>query len=219
MGRLSNKNKECVLMDPIAARKSYRRWAPIYDRTFGAVTHAGRRRACRYISARGGKVLEVGVGTGLALPFYSGGVQVTGVDYSPEMLAKARARVTEENLHNIESLQEMDARALDFPDACFDFVVAMHVLSVVPEPEKVLAEMVRVCKPGGEVVIVNHFAKDRVGALRLLERVSAPLENILGWQSNFPLSTVLHAPKLTLIERDRLPPAGMMTYLRFQKAA
>jgi phosphatidylethanolamine/phosphatidyl-N-methylethanolamine N-methyltransferase len=205
-------------MKPSAVASSYRRWAPIYDKTFGAVTHNGRRRACDYMSARGGDILEVGVGTGLALPFYGANAAVTGVDYSPEMLAKAEKRVAEERLDHVVALRQMDARALEFPDASFDFVAAMHVISVVPEPEQVMAEMARVCKPGGEVVIVNHFSSER-GALQILERVTSPLENILGWQSSFPLETVLKVPELKLVESDSLPPMRMMTFLRLEKAA
>jgi phosphatidylethanolamine/phosphatidyl-N-methylethanolamine N-methyltransferase len=170
------------------------------------------------MSERGGDVLEVGVGTGLALPFYGPCVAVTGIDYSPEMLAKAKRRVTQERLSHVAALRQMDARTLKFPDACFDFVAAMHVLSVVPDPEQVMAEMARVCKPGGEVVIVNHFAQER-GALHVLERMTSPLENILGWQSTFPLETVLQQPALRLVESDRLPPMRMMTFLRLEKAA
>jgi len=199
-----------------AVASSYRRWAPIYDKTFGAVTHAGRRRTCSYVSGKSGKVLEVGVGTGLALPFYSGGVQVTGIDFSGEMLAKARDRVSEDDLTNVERLLQMDARKLEFDDNSFDFVVAMHVLSVVPEPERVMAEIARVCKPGGEVIIVNHFASDR-GVLAVIERITSPLEDMLGWQSDFDISTVLSEPSLTETERQSLPPFGMMTYLRLTK--
>ena len=132
------------------------------------------------------------------------------------MLAKARERVNEEGLGNIENLLQMDARKLEFDDNSFDFVVAMHVLSVVPEPEKVMPEMARVCKPGGEVIIVNHFASDR-GVLAVIERITSPLEDMLGWQSDFDISTVLNEPLLVETERQSLPPFGMMTYLRLTK--
>ncbi len=203
-------------MEVEAVSKSYRRWAPIYDRTFGAVTHAGRRRATAHVSARGGSVLEVGVGTGLALPHYAGDVEVTGIDFSPEMLEKARARVAREGLSHVKDLRRMDARELDFPDNSFDFVSAMHVLSVVPEPERVMAEMARVCRPGGEVIIVNHFAREK-GVLAALEKVTSPLENLLGWHSDFPIATVLGEPALEIVEKDSLPPLGMMTWLLLRK--
>ena len=204
-------------MDIKAVKNSYARWAPIYDRTFGAVTNAGRRRAVEYINARGGSVLEVGVGTGLSLSHYRPGMQVTGIDFSEEMLDKARAKVREMDLRQVVALRQMDARALEFPDASFDTVVAMHVLSVVPEPERVMAEIARVCKPGGKVVITNHFQSTK-GPLALLERVSAPFSNVLGWHSDFAIETVLGEPSLAVEERSSLPPLGMMTFLVLRKA-
>lgn len=205
-------------MDLHAVEKSYARWAPIYDRTFGALTGVGRRRATALLSRLGGSVLEVGVGTGLALPLYGPTVSVTGVDYSAEMLEKARAKVEAEGLDRVTALRRMDARALEFPDASFDHVAAMHVISVVPEPEKVMSEIARVLRPGGSVVIVNHFARDS-GLLARAERLAAPLANLLGWHSDFDRARVLGEPSLTLVEESTLPPAGMMTLLRLLKAA
>jgi phosphatidylethanolamine/phosphatidyl-N-methylethanolamine N-methyltransferase len=202
-------------MTPEAIESAYARWAPIYDRTFGAVTHAGRRRATDYINARGGKVLEVGVGTGLALPFYDAALSVIGVDFSAEMLDKAQRRIDRLGLNNI-ALRRMDGRALDFPDNHFDTVAAMHIVSVVPDPEKVVAEMARVCKPGGDVVIVNHFAREK-GALAWLERIVAPLDNVLGWHSDFGMDRVLGEQALDLHREERFPPLGMMTFLVLRK--
>ncbi|WP_045388194.1 class I SAM-dependent methyltransferase [Falsirhodobacter sp. alg1] len=197
---------------------SYRRWAPVYDLTFGRITSAGRRRAAQHVTARGGRALEVGVGTGLVLPLYGSTVSVTGIDFSTDMLQKARTKVSEMNLRHVQELRQMDARTLDFPDGSFDTVVATHVLSVVPEPERVLAEMARVCRPGGQIVIVNHFSAEG-GALRRIERMAAPLEDHLGWQSNFPITRVLGNPLLREVERDRLPPLGMMTWLVMERIA
>lgn len=201
-----------------AVTASYRRWAPVYDATFGRVTGAGRRRATAHANARGGAVLEVGVGTGLALPLYAPGLRVTGIDYSGDMLAKAQLRAADLGLTTIAALREMDAQALDFPDASFDTVMAMHVLSVVPDPEKVVSEMARVCRPGGHVVIVNHFSAE-AGPLRLVERAAAPFEDTLGWQSDFPIARVLGDPRLAEVERDSLPPFGMMTWLVLERRA
>lgn len=204
-------------MDISAVEKSYARWAPVYDRTFGALTTIGRKRTVGYICERGGDVLEVGVGTGLALPLYDDRVSVTGIDYSTDMLAKARARIAGAGLSHVKELRQMDARTLDFPDNSFDTIAAMHVLSVVPEPERVMAEIARVCKPGGRVVIANHFQRDK-GFLAGVERVFAPLENLLGWHSDFPLSTVLSDPRLSVVVHKSLPPLGLMTFLVLQKA-
>ncbi len=153
-------------MRPEAVTASYRRWAPVYDASFGAFTRLGRRRAVEAVNRRSGTVLEVGVGTGLSLRHYAPHLAVTGIDFSAEMLARARARVDALGLAQVVALRRMDARALDFPDASFDTVVAMHVISVVPEPERVIAEMARVCRPGGEVVLLNHFLHEH-GSARL----------------------------------------------------
>ena len=204
-------------MDIQAVERSYARWAPIYDRTFGAVTNVGRRRAAGIVTGFGGTVLEVGAGTGLALPHYGAGVTVTGIDFSVEMLAKARARVETMGLTRIESLQRMDARAMDFPDASFDTVAAMHILSVVPEPERVMAEIARVLKPGGRVVIVNHFASTS-GLMAWMERRMAALDNLLAWHTVFPRARVMGEPSLGLEREAQFPPFGMMTLLVLRKA-
>ncbi len=204
-------------MDIQAVRRSYVRWAPVYDHTFGAVTNVGRRQAVALLNQLGGRVLEVGVGTGLALPWYGGAMAVTGIDASAEMLEKARDKVARLGLAQIKGLVLMDARALEFADASFDHVAAMHVISVVPEPERVLAEMVRVCKPGGTVLIVNHFAR-KTGVLSVLERLTAPMANLLGWHSDFAIERVLAVAGLRVAEQRPLPPFGMMTLLRMVRA-
>ncbi len=204
-------------MDTASVTRSYARWAPIYDRTFGAVTSRARRATVARINALSVEtVLEVGVGTGLALPFYDGRSRVTGVDYSPDMLAKAQARVEREGLGHVADLREMDARRLDFPDAAFDAVAAMHMISVVPEPERVMEEMVRVLRPGGYLAVTNHFAREG-GAMARLERAAAPFADLLGWHSDFPIETVTGAPRLEVLERRAAPPLGMMTFLLLRK--
>lgn len=205
-------------MELHAVKRAYRNWARVYDWTFGLVTRPGRSRAVEHINVRPGRVLEIGVGTGLALGYYRPNIEVTGVDVSSEMLAKARRKVAERGLGHVRELREMDARHLDFPDNHFDTVVAMYLVSVVPEPEKVVAEMARVCRPGGEVVIVNHFASEG-GALGLLERALAPAANLLGWHPDFPLERVMGDVRLQQVESRTVPPFGMFTFLRFLKNA
>lgn len=205
-------------MELDAVKTSYARWAPIYDKSFGKLTNVGRRRAVDFINAQDAQdVLEVGVGTGLALPLYGSDRRVTGIDFSEDMLAKARAKVKEQGLTQVKELRQMDARQLDFPDASFDAVAAMHIISVVPDPEQVMAEMARVCKPGGHIVITNHFATE-TGLLSHIERLSAPFANLLGWHSDFEISTVLGQPDLTVVIKHALPPIGMMTFLALQKS-
>lgn len=203
-------------MDIDAVARSYRRWAPVYDFSFGAVSRSARRHVVDHVSRRGGEALEVGIGTGLALPLYDGRVRVTGIDYSDEMLARARKKVADEGLTHVVALHQMDARALSFPDGTFDTVVAMFLVSVVPDPERVVSEMARVCKPGGEVVIVNHFATD-TGPLARIERAFSRFENTLGWHSDFAKERVLGDARLRLVEETPMPPAGLFTFLRFQR--
>lgn len=203
-------------MDIGAVKASYARWAPIYDKTFGAVTKAGRRKAVDYINSHEGSVLEVGVGTGLSLPRYASHKHVVGIDFSTEMLEKAREKVAEQGLDQVKELYQMDARSMDFPDDHFDMIAAMHVLSVVPEPERVMSEIARVCKPGGKVVITNHFARTK-GVLAALEKVTAPLANLIGWHSDFEIEQVMKDARLEEVNRQSLPPVGMMTFLVLEK--
>lgn len=206
-------------MDLNDVKKSYARWAPVYDHTFGAVTRVGRRRAADALNGLGGRILEVGVGTGLSLPSYRSDVAVTGIDASAEMLEKARAKVAELRLTHVRELLLMDAREMAFADGSFDHASALHIMSVVPEPERVMAEMARVVRPGGTIVLVNHFARDddRGAALSWLERAAAPFADRLGWHSDFSRDHVLGTGGLVLEEETRLPPLGLMTLMRFRK--
>ncbi len=205
-------------MRPESVTATYRRWAPVYDRSFGVFTRTGRRRAVAEINRRSGSVLEVGVGTGLSLARYASHLRVTGIDFSTEMLAKAEAKVADLGLKHVVALRQMDARSLDFPDASFDTVVAMHLVSVVPEPERVIAEMARVCRPAGEVLILNHFLHD-TGPLAAAGRTLSPLADQLGWHPDFPIARILGEPSLELVEQVPSPPMGMFTRLRLRRRA
>ncbi|MCU0802612.1 MAG: class I SAM-dependent methyltransferase [Rhodobacteraceae bacterium] len=201
-----------------AIRRSYARWAPVYDLAFGRITNGGRRLAAAHVNRMGGAVLEVGVGTGLAFAMYAPAVQATGIDVSTEMLAKAQEKVTRQGLRNVLGLHQMDARAMTFADESFDHVAAMHIMSVVPEPEKVLSEIVRVCRVGGSVMIANHFAHTTEG-WGWVERLAAPLAHMLGWHSDFARERVMGDARLRLEEEVFVPPFGLMTYLRFRRIA
>ncbi|MGH6833331.1 MAG: class I SAM-dependent methyltransferase [Methyloceanibacter sp.] len=203
-------------MDAASVRHAYRRWAPVYDFTFGLVAEAGRKHAVRIINWRKGRVLEVGVGTGLSLPCYGDHLAITGIDLSPEMLAKATHKVERKKLGNVVALHEMDAGALAFPDESFDTVVAMYVMTVVPEPDRVMRELERVCAAGGEVILVNHFSQDE-GFRGWLERKLAPFADLIGWRPVFGLDQVLVCDDLRLAERRALRPLGLFTMLRFVK--
>ena len=204
------------VMDTTSVRDAYRRWAPIYDLTFGKIAEAGRKNAVQIINRRRGRVLEVGVGTGLSLPCYGSHLTITGIDLSPEMLAKAEDKVDRHNLANVAGLHEMDAGALAFPDESFDTVVAMYVMTVVPVPQRVMSELERVCAAGGEVILVNHFSEDE-GVRGFLERKLAPFADLIGWRPVFDIDQVLVCEDLRLAERRSLRPFGLFTMLRFVK--
>jgi phosphatidylethanolamine/phosphatidyl-N-methylethanolamine N-methyltransferase len=174
-----------------AVKAAYRRYARIYDVVFGAVLQPGRRAVLEALKLRpGDRVLEVGVGTGISLPLYPRDVRITGIDVSREMLERARARVARARLPNVEALLEMDAEAMAFPDASFDKVVAMYVVSVVPRPAKLLEELHRICRPDGEIFIVNHFHSDN-RILGALEKALAGFSSQLGFHPDFDLREML----------------------------
>jgi phosphatidylethanolamine/phosphatidyl-N-methylethanolamine N-methyltransferase len=197
--------------------KSYARYAPVYDQTFGwMLSFRGRLMAAGVTNKRPGMVLEVGVGTGLSLRYYRREHQVHGIDISPDMLAIAQKRVHKARLEHVSKLSIMDARELDYEDSTFDFVVAAYVMSVVPEPVKVLREIERVLKPGGDVVIVNHFAAEK-GLRRGVESLLAPLSHKLGWRPDMPVEEILANTHLREVKRHNLPPLGMFTMLHLKK--
>jgi phosphatidylethanolamine/phosphatidyl-N-methylethanolamine N-methyltransferase len=198
--------------------KSYARYAPVYDQTFGwLLSFKGRSMAAGVTNKRPGKVLEVGVGTGISLSYYRREHEVHGIDISPHMLQKAKRRVHKGKLAQVTHLGIMDAREMEYEDESFDFIVAAYVMSVVPEPHKVMQEIERICKPGGEVVIVNHFAAER-GLRRNVESLLAPLSNKLGWRPDMPVGEILaNTSKLREVKRHTLPPLGMFTLLHLKK--
>lgn len=204
-------------MEEHSIRTAYRRWAPVYDHTFGKVAAEGRKHAVEIINRSTGRVLEVGVGTGLSLPTYKRALEIVGIDLSPEMLDKARERVANLNLTNVTGLHEMDAGQLEFANDAFDTVVAMYVMTVVPEPEKVMKELARVCRPGGQVLLVNHFSTDD-GMRGWVERRMAPFADKLGWRPVFDVDRVMVAPELKLVESRALRPLGIFTMMRFVKS-
>ncbi len=170
-----------------SVEKTYRRYAPQYDLLFGAIFHPGRKEVIRQMDCQPGEhILEVGVGTGLSLPLYPRETRITGIDISREMLARAEKRVARDGLSNVD-LHHMNAQQMDFPDNSFDKVVAMYVASVVPDPVALVNEMRRVCKPGGQLMFVNHFKSDHPVISRI-EQLLVPLSAKLGFDPGFSLS-------------------------------
>ena len=171
-------------LDNQTVTKAYARWAPVYDLVFGAVFERGRHAAIAAAERLGGRILEVGVGTGISLPHYSKNCRLCGVDISAPMLRKAQERVTELGLSNVEGLWVMDAEHLSFPDNSFDVVVAQYVITTVPNPEATLDEFARVLKPGGEIVLVSRVGAE-AGLRRSLEHWFQPAARKLGWRTEF----------------------------------
>jgi phosphatidylethanolamine/phosphatidyl-N-methylethanolamine N-methyltransferase len=209
-------------LDSETIAKAYAGWAPVYDLVFGAVFDAGRRASIAAAERIGGRILDVGVGTGIALSDYSPRNRIVGVDYSEPMLRKAQARVIREKLAHIDALAVMDATRLGFRDAYFDVVLAQFVITTVPDPEATLDEFVRVLRPGGEIILVNHLGAE-AGLQREFENWFAPLARRLGWRPEFKWSRLAQWAarngQVHVIERRALPPLGQFSLIRFRRGA
>lgn len=201
--------------------EAYARWAPIYDLVFTAVMKPGRKAAAAAASRPGGRVLDVGVGTGLELPMFAPGTRLVGVDLSEPMLRVAQKRIAREGLRDVEGLVVMDAMRMAFPDDYFDCVVAPYVLTVVPDPGKTMDELARVTRPGGEIVLVNHVGAEK-GPIAAIEAWMGKRSASLGWRPEFPWSVlgdwIAARPDMTLVERRTLAPLGLFTLARIRKA-
>src|SRR3569832_1103437 len=196
-------------IDREGVAKAYGRWAPVYDLVFGKVFVQGRQSTIAVADRIGGRVLDVGVGTGLSLSDYSRTTKLCGVDIYEPMLRKAQERVRAQRLVNVETLAVMDAKNLAIPDSFFDAVVAQYVLTAVPDPEATLDDFIRVLKPGGELILVNHIGAVS-GPRRLFELAFAPIARRLGWRPEFPWERLVKWAArhggVTLAERRPMPP-------------
>lgn len=203
-------------LDQASIVEAYRRWAGVYDTVFGGISSSGRLRAVALVNRLPGRdVLEVGVGTGLALPHYNADKRITGIDLSKEMLRKARERTRKDGLTNVQALHEMDAEATLFEDASFDTAVGMFVASVVPNPKRLLAELRRLVRPGGDILLINHFAAAK-GPRWWLERAMAPASRALGWHPDFAMDAIFSAQDLARIESEPVSPLGIFTLVRLR---
>ena len=203
-----------------AVERAYDRWAPVYDLVFGPVFERGRRASIIAAERIGGRILEVGVGTGISLPDYSRSNRIVGVDISEAMLSKARERVQESKLEHVEALDVMDAERLNFQDDSFDVIVAQYVVTAVPNPEAALDEFARVLKPGGEIILLSRVGAE-AGPRRTVEHLFAPVARRLGWRTEFPwqryTNWVARSERVYLIERRAMPPLGHFSLIRFGK--
>ena len=195
--------------------KTYSRWASTYDATFGRIVGHYHWHIARFVKDSGARrVLEIGVGTGLSLRHYPAGTSVLGVDICPRMLEKARRRQASGTSAQVE-LQIVDGEELPCGPGTFDAVVLPFVISVTPDPQRLLAEAFRVLAPGGQLLIVNHFAGVR--GVRWLERLFSPLASLVGFESNLDLTALLEGSPLQVMEIRRLRPIGFFTLVRLRK--
>lgn len=196
--------------------RTYSRWASTYDATFGRIVGHYHWHIARFVQEIGArKIIEIGVGTGLSLPHYPAGISVLGVDICPLMLEKARRRQASGTSRARIELQLVDGEELPYGDGTFDAVVLPFVISVTPDPKRLLAEGLRVLAPGGHLLIVNHFAGVR--GLRWLEKAFSPFANLVGFESNLELSTLLKDSPLQVVEIRRLRPIGFFTLVHLRR--
>jgi phosphatidylethanolamine/phosphatidyl-N-methylethanolamine N-methyltransferase len=195
-------------LDEKKVERAYAGWARIYDRIYGPVFQDSRERAIRSLRTQPGqRILEVGVGTGLVLPLYPRNCQIVGIDLSEAMLEKARARVQELGLGNVE-LYAMDAGRMRFPDSSFDVVVAAYVVTAVPEYQKVIREMIRVCKPEGRILMLNHLTSSNP-VVAAIERAISPLCTHIGFRTDLSLKQVLEGHPLKVERHEKVRPLRM----------
>ena len=201
-------------------QQAYARWAPVYDVLCGPIFLPGRRAAAAAARRIGGRILELGVGTGLSFDDYDGGVEIIGIDHSEPMIAKARTRQASGRYPFVKQLLVMDACELAFPDGAFDCVVAQFVITLVAAPERVLSECIRVLRPGGQIVLVNHLYSER-GLAAAVERWVAPRARALGLRPEFPFARLLAWAEqhggAELVERRKVKPFGIYTLVCFRR--
>ena len=192
-------------MDLKKVERVYSKYASMYDHTFGKVFQQSRESAVRGLPIQPGhKILEVGIGTGEALPLYPSHCEVLGIDFSEGMLEHARRRVDEFQLGHV-SLERMDAGNMELPDNHFDIVMAAYVVTAVPDYRIVVDEMIRVCKPGGRIVMLNHFSNGNK-VIAAVEKFISPLCKHIGFRTDLALHTVLEGTCLTVASKKKVNP-------------
>lgn len=192
--------------------KIYSEFAPLYDKVFGKIFYSRLERVIENLDIPpGAKVLEVGAGTGTSFPAYPTHCKVVGIDLAPDMLARARQKIEDNSWEHL-SVLEMNALDLEFPDNTFDYVMAFHVVTVVPDPVRMIAEAKRVCKPGGKIVVVNHFTSD-LPLIGSLTEALDPLTRWLGWRTDLRLKGFIETTNLTIERVYKLSKTSLYTVL------
>ena len=196
--------------------KLYSEFAPLYDRIFGKIFYNRLERVIEDLDIPpGAQVLEVGAGTGTSFPAYPTHCNITGVDLAPDMLARARQKIANNGWRHLKVI-EMNALDLKFPDNSFDYVMAFHVVTVVPDPVRMIAEAKRVCKPSGKIVIVNHFTS-AVPVLGALTRAMDPLTRWLGWRTDLQLKPFIETTGLIIEKVYKINKTSLYTVVLARK--
>lgn len=207
-------------MQTAGVAAAYDRWAPIYDLVFGGVFTTGRKEAVAAAEKVGGRILEVGLGTGISLPHYAKTSRIVGIDISEAMLVKACERVRKLKLDNVEAITVMDAEELEFPGSSFDVVVAQYVVTAVPNPERALDEFARVVRPGGEIIITTRIGADH-GLRGSIEKTLMPVTTRLGFRTEFLWERyeawAAANGSVKLVVNRPLPPLGHFSLVRYKK--
>lgn len=201
-------------MSEVGAHESklYSDLAPLYDKIFGKIFYTRLRFVIEDLDIpHAASVLEVGVGTGTSFPAYPHHCDVTGIDLALPMLARARAKIRKNGWHHLKALK-MDALHLEFPENAFDYVMAFHVVSVVPDPIRMIMEAKRVCRPGGRIVIVNHFTS-KFPILGNLTEALDPVTRRLGWRTNLRLEPFVRAAQLNIVRVYKISKLSLYTVL------
>ena len=192
--------------------KLYAEFAPLYDKVFGKIFFSRLRHVIEALDIpRGAKVLEVGAGTGTSFPAYPRHCEVVGIDLAPDMLARAQDKILENGWTHL-NVMEMNALDLKFPDNSFDYVMAFHVVTVVPDPILMIQEAKRVCKPGGKIVIVNHFTST-FPLLGFLTETLDPVTRRLGWSTKLRLKPFIEETQLKVDTIYKLSKLSLYTVL------
>ncbi|MFM8409318.1 MAG: class I SAM-dependent methyltransferase [Alphaproteobacteria bacterium] len=196
--------------------KIYSSFAHFYDRIFTNVFMHRIQRVLGDLSIpAGAEILEVGVGTGLSLEAYPRHCRVTAIDLAPDMLVRAKQKAESLGIGHVK-FEVGDAQALAYPDESFDYVVTFHVVSVVPDAQKMMREMVRVCRPGGTIVIINHFRSEREPIAWVVDRLD-PVTRHLGWRTTLRADDLLRAAPVQLVRRYKTSPQSLFTVIIARK--